>query len=472
MPSLTSVKYSNKKIMKIVKISVAALAAAALIGVGIYLLIHNGVFYKKVDTDKKTYAFSEQMRAVITESGIQQGYMFTRTSKLMMEDRLTDPWILSWYVIPGTTRSVPAMESAYVDTMDQVLLLRSYIKEGKRSKAEALIRAIDSTLTDGSGRLLQYKHVDDLGLPDRKVEERSDLYEDPAYLRMPDAPASMAATTEYLGALLDYYDKWGKADTLDKIRDLTAKVMEAGEGKSYRVADQLARPTPIPVTEKTLVTPDPSDYLGEDDVNTKPQEESGNGEKADLQLLSLTGMELSSMNLDALRRGVALVPKYQDRYDEIVSIVKGGKISETLPLYAWIYADGGYVYYVGSDANVDLVSSLYVMVHLAEIGQLDQDAYAWVAEQIYNVGFLYESYNIMSGLVGSDVECMEAYPLVLRLAQIQGDDGLFSATVDVMMRHYATLSTSPALYTFYRDVKDSRVAVYARENLLMELLLE
>ena len=35
------------------------------------------------------------------------------------------------------------------------------------TEAEALIRAIDSTLTDGSGLLIEYKHADDLGLADR-----------------------------------------------------------------------------------------------------------------------------------------------------------------------------------------------------------------------------------------------------------------------------------------------------------------
>ena len=40
-----------------------------------------------------------------------------------------------------------------------------------------------------------------------------------------------------------------------------------------------------------------------------------------------------------------------------------------------------------------------------------------------------------------------------------------------MMRNYATLDTSVALYDFFRNADDSRIAVYARENLLMELIL-
>ncbi|MBR5974496.1 MAG: hypothetical protein IK020_04845 [Clostridiales bacterium] len=470
MPSLTSVKYSNKKVMRIVRIAAVCVAAAALLGFLIYYLLTSGIFYKKTDTDGKSYELTEKMQTAVKESDLQQGYMFSRTVKLLMEDRGMDPWVLSWYVIPGTTRSVPAMESAYVDTMDQVLLLASYIKEGKKSKAESLIKAIDASLTNENGMLVAFAEADKLITGGRTKEERSELYEDPVYLQVAEAPVSMAATTEYLGVLMDYYDKWGKAETLDRIRDLSAKVMESGYEVYYRAADQLAMPTPIPVTEKSLVTPVPEETSEQDDIVVDTKEEGG--EKEEAKLVSLSGIELASMDLDAMRRASVLLPKYQEKYENIVSIVRDGKISETLPLYAWIYTDNGYMYYTGSDGNVDLVASLYVMVHLAEIGQLDADAYAWVSEQIYNNGFLYESYNIMSGLAGSDVEASEAYPLVLYLAKIKGDDDLFAATYSAMTRNYATLSTSPALYTFFRNVENSRIAVCARENLLMELLLE
>ena len=77
---------------------------------------------------------------------------------------------------------------------------------------------------------------------------------------------------------------------------------------------------------------------------------------------------------------------------------------------------------------------------------------------------------MMSG-APSETEASEAYPLVLYLAVIKGDNDLFAATYNAMMRNYATLDTSVALYDFFRNADDSRIAVYARENLLMELIL-
>lgn len=460
MPSLTSVKYSNAKFRKIALICGIASAAVILAGIVIYFLIHNGVFYKREDTDRKTYELTGEMQSVVSETAFHRGYMFSRTLRLLSEDRLMDPWVLSWYVIPGATRSVPAMESAYVDSFDQILLLESYVKDGKRSKAESLIKAIDSSLSDESGYLLAYRKADDLAFgTDRKKSESSELNEDPAYLLLSEPPVSMKATTRYLRALLDYYDKWGSSKTLDKIRTLSAKIFAGGDQTSYRAADRLAKPTPIPVTEKSLITPDP--------------EPTPDPEKSSEEIIvSMSGTELAAMDLEAMRRAAVLFPEYKEKYENTVRIVKEGKISSDLPLYAWMHTSGGYVYYTGSEGSVELVPSLYAMVHLAEIGQLDAEGYAWVSQQIYNSGFLYTTYDMFSGAAASDVEASEAYALVLYLSVIKGDSHLFTATYNAMMRNYATLSTSDALYTFFRNIPESRISVYARENLLMELILK
>ena len=456
MPALTSVKYTNKKVKKIVTISVIAVVAVVVIVVGVKFLLESGAFSKKEDTAANSFSMTDEMNSVVSETEFHRGYMFSRVTKILSDDPKMNPWVLSWYVLPGTTRSVPAMQSAYVDTFDQVLLLESYVREGKRSAAKTMIDAIDTSLTDGNGYLLKFKRADELVSEENRPEvEKSDLYEDQANLLLTDAPISMEATTRYLRALLNYYDKWGDSKLLDRIRDLSGKVFDAGAKSSYRAADRAAMPTPIPVTEKTLVP------------EVTEEEQQGDG----ATLVQSEGVEICAMDLDAMRRAAVLFPEYQEKYEEMIRIVKEGKISQELPLYAWMYSEElGYTYYTGSAGNAELVPSLYAMVHLAEIGQLDEDGYAWVSSKIYNDGFLYRSYNIMSG-APSDQEASEAYPLVLYLAVIKGDNDLFTATFNAMMRNYATLDTSVALYDFFRNVDDSRIAVYARENLLMELII-
>lgn len=453
MPALTSVKYSNNKLKKILTISGIAAGAVALIVTGVILVQRSGILGKKKDTDRKDFKMTSEMSQVTLDSDIHTGYMFSRTAKVLMEDRGTDPWLLSWYIIPGTTRSVPQMQSRYVDSMDQVLLLESYVVDGKRSQAETLMKAIEQDLVMDNGLLRSYIVKEDPNESEEVKAER-ESYEDPVKLLQEEAPVSMTSSYRYLRALLNYYDKWGNSALLDRIEDLTSKLYASEFQTAYKAADQMARPTPVPVTEKSMVTPIPEE-------ETEPT-----------GVVSLEGIELSSLDLEALRRATVLFPEQKDKFDELVKIVKGGKISDTLPLYAWMYMrNGEYAYYTGSEMNVELVPSLYVMVYLAEIGELDSSGYAWVAEKIYNDGFLNTSYNIISGEASSEEEASEAYPLVLYLSIIKEDDALFEATYSAMMRHYATLDSSQALYTFFRDVENSRVAVFARENLLMKLIL-
>ena len=173
-----------------------------------------------------------------------------------------------------------------------------------------------------------------------------------------------------------------------------------------------------------------------------------------------------------MKRASAIDPKYEKTYEEWLKLVKNGKVSDVLPLFAWMYVgDGNYTFYAGGDADVELVPSLYVILHLAEVGELDPDSYSWVQMQVLNTGFLYTKYNMFSGAATSEVEAYEAYPLVLELAVIKNDEALFKAAYNAMMRQYATLSSSQILHTLYRDVENSRIELRARENLLAEIFL-
>lgn len=452
MPSMTAVKYTNKKLGKILRIVGIAAIGIAIVTVGIIAVIRSGLLTKKEDTDARPYYMSSEMSQISMESDLHTGYMFSRTKKLLMEDRTTEPWVLNWYVISGTTRSVPAMQSQYVDTFDQVLLLESYVMEGDRSSAKTLMNAIDNELTREDGMLLAF-----IRRPENANEESAadgSIYENAVFESLEEAPVSVAATTRYIRALMNYYDKWGGSAVLERIETLSAKVYEMDGTTSYKAADRMAAPTPIPVTEKSLVTPVPEE------------------EETDMGVVSMEGIELASLDLEALRRSAVLFPEEQEKYEEMVQTVKGGKISEELPLYAWNYTgNGNYSYYAGSDMSVELVPSLYIMVYLAEIGELDQDGYAWVAQEIYDKGYLYETYQLISGEASSEKEASEAYPLVLYLAMIKGDDDLFEATFSAMMRNYATLDRSEALYLYFRNVENDRIAVYARENLLAEIYI-
>lgn len=458
MASLKEVKNNNKKIFWIVGIAVAALAL--IIG-GWFFLSRTSLFYKKVDTGNVSYNMTTPMHEIVNSSDMQKGYMYTRVLEVLQKNRGVDPWILDWVVIPGTTRDVPGFQTQYVDAYDQVLLLETYILEGKKSDAQKLIKAIDEKLTDPNGYLMEYRPVADLS-PDTSgasaTYDGNELYEDASCLLKNNGEASLQATAGYLRALMNYYDKWGNAELLTKIEDLAKLLFKTEKLEDFRAEDRLSRPTPIPVSEimETTPTPEPA-----------PDEKEGTD-----KLVSLEGLEIAGMDLLAMKRAATIFPEYAKKYDEWLSIVKGAQISEVLPLYAWMYTgDGNYAYYAGSNTEVELIPSLYTMVHLAEVGELDPLSYSWIQTTLLNTGFLYTRYDMLSGDAATTVEAYEAYPLVLRLAVIKDDEALFTSAYTAMMRQYATLSSSQILYTLFRDVEDSRIELAARENLLAQIYL-
>lgn len=452
MSFLAKVKKKESKIWRYIAIAAAVIT---VIVIAVIVVRNVNFFYKKKDTHQKIYKLSDEMNAVVSDSDMQRGYMYSRTTKLLMEDRGSEPWILDWYVMPGTTRSVPGYQSQYIDTYNQVLLLESYVLEGKKSAAEKLMKAIDSQLFGSDGYLLEFAEVSDVCQlrNDATIYESNDLYEDPEKLYSEENPSSYGVTTAYLRVLMDYYEKWGDEILYTSIVKLAEKVFETPSMTCYTAADRAAKPTPYPVGQ-----------IIDDPVEPEQDEEP--------KLISQTGIEISGVDLLALKRASALTGEYEEEYEKLEAIVEGGFISETLPLYAWMYiGEDAYTYYAGSEPSVDLVSSLYTIVHLAEVGKMDERSYAWIKSQIYNKGFLYTQYDIFSGEEASSVEAYEAYPLVLYLAAIKGDSELFELTYTYMMRQYATLDTSQVLYTIFRDTDDSRIAVYARENLLLEIIL-
>ena len=248
MSFLAKVKRKDRKIWRIVIIALAALAL--VIGVVVFLK-NTDLFYKNIDTHGQVYKLTDSMNEVVADSDLQKGYMYSRTLKLLMDDRGSSPFILDWYVMPGTTRSVPGYQSQYVDTYNQVLLLESYVLEGKKSKAETLMKAIEAQLVGEDGYLVAYAKIDSLSHTAQggsSVDGCED-YEDADKLLLSSAPASLKATSTYLGVLMDYYDKWGDEKLLTRIKDLAAVLFETQSQTSYKVADRAAMPTPIPVGE-------------------------------------------------------------------------------------------------------------------------------------------------------------------------------------------------------------------------------
>lgn len=121
-------------------------------------------------------------------------------------------------------------------------------------------------------------------------------------------------------------------------------------------------------------------------------------------------------------KAIRLLAKQDRRWDEIyraaLETVQGGRISDEFPLYyrQYDYNSGTY----NKDA-FNMAEELVTLLHLAEDGNLPDDAYRWVTEQLYE-GVIYAGYGV-DGRPSLDkrYESTAVYALAGLLAMEKGD---------------------------------------------------
>ena len=424
----------------------AALVLAALIV--LYLLFANGFFYKRHDIAAAQKPLGEEIRTVMDASRVSASDLAARTSTLLKTTARTDPYVVSWYMLPGSIKSQPALSSEYLLVSDQILLLRSYIASGKKDAAKSLADSIEEDFTDENGYLVPcLKSSEVLTGKDHVSPFKTDANLD----ELPAGTYSFEDTVAYLRALLEYYAKWGSESDWTRINAIAGLL--ASDGNLFPEDLTLIGTTPAPV-----ITGEKSDVL------SLPEDQIASAG-------SYSGILLSGIDLEVFRMLAVIDTKYQPLYDKAVEIVSGGYVSQDLPLFAYAYTQstGGYTYTTGKATEVDLVSSLRVILHLAEEGQAPAASLAWIKEQLYNQGVLYKTYDVISGEAISEEECTESYGIVLQIARAADDPNMFDAALSCAENHLATKSNSTAVHSIFRNIDSSRIAVYAKDNL--EVLL-
>ena len=432
---------SNKKIRKILLFSAAALVLVA--GAVVLILYLNHFFYKRANFAVDYVGISEDMSEALTDTAIDNDALLSRTITLLQDKTGVAPYIVDWYMIPGSISSETALASTNLVAEDQILLLRAYIEANRKADAKELLKAIDEDFVSEDGYIVQ-------SIPVSQVTDIT-VGTDSVYdLETVTSTDSLEDTIAYLGALLLYYDKWGVPSDFTRIEKYADLLYS--ESGSF-----------IQNQEVILLTPTPY-AIGEGQDILEAAEET----EAETEVVgSLWTLPLSSLDLDVFRMLASYDSKYQVMYDHALAILQGGVISSDIPLYASSYQqdEENYIYTSGDEFQFDLVSSLTVMLHLASEDALPTESVAWVREHLYNEGILYQTYDVISGQAVSEEESTEAYGLLLQIAIETDDLTLYTKTLDAVVRNLATSSKSAAFSSVYRRTDANRVTIYAKDNL-------
>ena len=397
----------RKKIITIVIIALAVLILGG--GYLLYQRYYGGAVKFDIQTAP---AVDYEHRQTASSHGIVSNYLWMRTKNLMLGQDGDSLFIPSSYMIAGRLSYQDAESSGEYRLEDQALLLDMYVRSGDRLSAMRLKEQI-------------------LNYYDFTAE-------------------SNAGVSAFLTAYLDYYISYGSVNDGDKIQELVGVLFD--EEGSMRT-ESLS----VAVYEQgsfySLDEPGDGSYSSLEQI----------GEDAPAEYTDVTGIEISSIDLRLIRNleNNGLLP--EGSYERNLELVLGSQVSSSVPLFAYAYADGIYIYSHNVAAAVDVESAVVTMRHLAQVGELPDDAYNWLKMQIINSGVIRQQYYYSYGTT-EGAEAVNIYPDIMHIALELGDDDLYDRACTLEGSRVATYTSSPALSMIYRE-EDGRFVFYARENL-------
>ena len=393
-------------------ITIVIIAAAALILGGGYLLYQR--YYGgavKFDIESAPVVDYEH-RQTASSHGIVSSYLWMRTKNLMLGLDGDSLFIPSSYMIAGRLSYQDAESSAEYRLEDQALLLDMYVRSGDRISAMRL-----------KEQILDYY---DFGTE------------------------SNAGICAFLTAYLDYYVSYGSVKDGEKISELVDVLFdEEGNMRTENLS--------VAVYEQgsfySLDDPGDGSYSSLEQL----------GEDVPTEYTQVQGIEIASVDLRLIRNleNNGLLP--EGSYERNLELVLDSQISSSVPLFAYAYADGIYIYSHNVAAAVDVESAVVTMRHLAQVDELPDDAYNWLKMQIINTGVIRQQYYYSYGSTEGD-EAVNIYPDIMHIALELGDDDLYERACTLEGSRVATYTSSPALSMIYRE-EDGRFVFYARENL-------
>ncbi len=360
---------------------------------------------------------------------------------------------LAWAAPASKDGKRPYEPAATMRASDQLLLLQHELEQGRRSSFFARREDFAASFVDADG-LVRPAAPDD------------------GSARAP------ADTLLYARLLAAAYARWPDAALLSACRAASDALLATVGADGLLAPDRVAvlptnAPTPTDIPDETP-TPTPSPTPGPSPTPSPGPSPSPSPTPSPGPVRTTTGLGLSQADFEAMRLLSAIDPRWTAVADAHLAVVLGGFLGTDLPLYAeaWSAQSHGYLPYIGASPRIDTLSSLLVVLHLAEVGQADPRSLAWLRDQVMDARFVATAYELATGAAATDEECVPAYAIAARIARIQGDAVYYAAAIARIDWNLATDAASKAYGAVFRKDAAGRVFVYAVDNAWALLALE
>ena len=411
-------------------ILVSVVLGALVLG-GLYLwYVKNYANARKVDLEadpKITYELQEKT----SENGIVKDYLWSRTKELMLKNASNDTLIVSSVTLPGTLIDQEQSKSGEYLLSDQALLLKAYVGDNERIKAKALYDRVNK-----------------------------------------DIDITNASTTDkimWLDAFVRYYSSYGTSKDEKK---LSAYVDEVFDEQGF------IKPSSMEVSKYSgqayVSSANTDDALSTGSAIGDLEAGGSNGSyKADEEKITVDCVLISCVDLRLIREleNNNFLP--EGSYERNLSVVKGAKISDDIPLYAYAYEvkDGeiNYLYSSLNSGTINITETVETFKNLALVNELPEESYSWLKTTLFGNDVFYDTYFMMTGRPDGN-DSFDSYVDIATIALIREDSSTFDLCMRRIGNKVATLNTSPALSMVFRS-EGGRNITYAKDNLEIYLLI-
>jgi len=302
-----------------------------LLGFGILLLVAGVALLWLRDTAPAARPFavpgsqdSSPFAAYLDDKGAQ-----TLSDRLNTQ-LMTSSGLVSWYQQAQEELGIPAQWSHKLIAQDQLLYGSWLAERGEQRSFAQWNEQFRAGFISPDGLVYAERTLTPESVPEKLSEPGSVVELEP----VADEMVSWSDSLHYFRVLALAYDHWPQ-DELDLQEKALAANVARVLGTNLEPDQVVAIPTSAP-TMDPAATPTP-----------RPQ---STVESADAGFARDPVIRLASLDLLALRALADLEPDLANRYAEAVALVRGGLISDSLPLYAYGYAtlQQGYVRFVST----------------------------------------------------------------------------------------------------------------------------
>ena len=165
--------------------------------------------------------------------------------------------------------------------------------------------------------------------------------------------------------------------------------------------------------------------------------------------------------------GLTLLAQLDTRWNDIFQntfrIVKNSYMKGDYSYFrpAFDLNSNAYIPYKGDSPLFVTTDQLKIMISLAEVGEVNYQAYSYLKQHILNTKTLYSTYQIPSGTPGTDIQSLDGYALMAELSRIMQDEQVYELCVEKLFWNTATSTTSPIFGLIFQKEGDFAVTTYS-----------